>query len=262
MPHDTDSPIRVVVTPSQSSCFAGEMMSMTITFTNTNTAQQTSSSRTVSQTHKRSAHSISAVPLAQPPTSPRSPRTVLPIIVTRKPGESDVIERKGLIGRSDTNSRRRRNSNRSLSLDMTFKGNGEVSPQQETSPSSSKTPIHVQRALGSTTGTSSHHRLWKWKTDLSLKLPHLHASHPLSQDPHHFLFPPNTLMLANSQCQMVNYHSHRICLSPPPPPTSHSPSHLIPSPRVRLDQVHPLHGQLLRPRSPARPLTLAHKSVR
>ena len=150
MSHDADSPIRVIVTPSQSSCFAGEMMSIAVTFTNTNTAQQTSS-RAVPHTHKRSAHSISVVPLAQPPTSPRSPRTVLPIITTREPGEGDVIERKGLIG----NPRRTRNPNRSLSLDMTFKGNGEVSPQQETSPSPLKTPIHVQRALGTITSTSS-----------------------------------------------------------------------------------------------------------
>ena len=162
MSHDADSPIRVVVTPSQSSCFAGEMMSITITFTNTNTnsAQQTSS-RAVSHTHKRSAHSISAVPLAQPPTSPRSPRTALPVTVTRKPGESDVIERKGLIGRSDGNSRRMRTSNRSLSLDMSFKGNGEVSPPQETSSSPPKTPIHVQRALGTAASTSNHRCLWK-----------------------------------------------------------------------------------------------------
>lgn len=160
MSSDAESPVRVVVTPSQSSCFAGETMTMTITFTNTNTAQQTSS-RTVSQTHKRSAHSISAVPLAQPPTSPRSPRTVLPIVTTRKPGESDVPERKGLVGRSDGSSKRMRNPNRSLSLDMTFKGSGETSPQQETSSPLPKTPIHVQRALGTATSTPNYHRSLK-----------------------------------------------------------------------------------------------------
>ena len=165
MSHDGDSPIRVAVTPSQSSCFAGEIMTMTVTFTNMNTAQQTFSSRAVSQTHKRSAHSISAVPLAQPPTSPRSPRTVLPVITTRKPGESDVLERKGLVGRSE---RRMRNSNRSLSLDMTFKGDVEVSPQQETSSPPSKTPVHVQRALGTMTSTSSYSCPRKQRTDLPL----------------------------------------------------------------------------------------------
>lgn len=160
MSSDAESPIRVVVTPSQSSCFAGETMTMAITFTNTNTAQQASSFRTVSHTHKRSAHSISAVPLAQPPTSPRSPRTVLPIITTRKPGESDVPERKGLVGRSDGSSKRTRN-NRSLSLDMTFKGSGEASPQQESSSPLPKTPIHVQRALGTATSMPNFHCLLK-----------------------------------------------------------------------------------------------------
>ena len=260
MSHDPDSPIRVSVTPSQSSCFAGETMSIAITFTNTTPAQQTSS-RVVSQTHKRSAHSISAVPLAQPPTSPRSPRTVLPVIVPRKPGEGDVIERKGLIGRSDGNSRRTRISNRSLSLDMTFKGNGEVSPQQETSSSPSKTPIHVQRALGGSTSTCGHRRLWKQSADLSLKLPHLHASHHLSRDQHHFQSPPNTLTLVNNRYQIANYHFHKMFPSALHRLTSHSPSHLILYPRVRPGQVHPLHGHLLRPRLPARHLASMYRSA-
>jgi hypothetical protein len=198
MSHDADSPIRVVVTPSQSSCFAGETMSITISFTNTNTAQD-ASSRAITRSHKRSAHSISAVPLAQPPTSPRSPRTVLPVILTRKPGESGVIERKGLIGRSDSNLRKTRNPNRSLSLDITFKGDGEVSPQPESSPSPSKTPVHVQRALGVTTGTFGSVDFWKRTADSSLQLQHPHASRRPSQDPHRFLFPQNTPMLANIQ---------------------------------------------------------------
>lgn len=160
MSHDADSPIRVVVTPSQSSCFAGEMMSIAITFTNTNTAQENSPQATT-RAHKRSAHSISAVPLAQPPTSPRSPRTVLPVIATRKPGENVLVERKGLIGRSDPHLRRMRNSSRSLSLDMSFKGNSEVSLDQETSPTPPRTPIHVQRALGTMTSTFRCRLFWK-----------------------------------------------------------------------------------------------------
>lgn len=261
MSNDTDSPIRVVVTPSQSSCFAGEMMSISITFTNTNTSQQTPS-RVASHSHKRGAHSISAVPLAQPPTSPRSPRTVLPVIFTRELGESDVIERKGLIGRSNGSSKRMRTLNRSLSLDMTFKGNGEVSPQQESSPSPQKTPIHVQRALGTTACTSSHCCSREQRSDLLLKLPHLHASRHPSQDRHHFQSPPNTPTLANNQCQMVKCHPHKICLSPLPPPTSHTPSLLTLYPRVRLEQVHPLHGRLLRLRLPGRRPALVRRSVR
>ena len=199
MSHDADSPIRVVVTPSQSSCFAGEIISITITFTNTNTPQETSF-QTVTRAHKRSAHSISAVPLAQPPTSPRSPRTALPVIVTRKLGENDVVERKGLIGRSDLYSRRTRNPNRSLSLDMTFKGNCGVSAEQETSSEPSKTPIHVQRALGNMTSVSRYHCFWKHTTDLPSQVHRLHASHHLSQDQHHFPSPPSTLTPVNNQC--------------------------------------------------------------
>lgn len=160
MARDADSPIRVVVTPSQSSCFAGETMTIAITFTNTNTAQE-NNPQVATRTHKRSAHSISAVPLAQPPTSPRSPRTVSPVIATRKLGENDVIERKGLIGRSDSHSRKMRNLSRSLSLDMTFKGNGEVSPEQESSSSLSKMPMYVQRALATMTSTSRYRCYWK-----------------------------------------------------------------------------------------------------
>ena len=234
-------------------------MTMAITFTNTNTAQQTSPSRVVSQTHKRSAHSISAVPLAQPPTSPRSPRTVLPVTVTRKPGESDVVERKGLVGRSE---RRARNSNRSLSLDMTFKANGELSPQQETSSPPSKTPIHVQRALGTTTSAPNHRCSRKQRTDLPLQPPHHHASHHLSQDLHHFLSPPNIPMLANNQYLMVNSRSLKMYPPPLPLPTFHSPSPLIPYPRVRPGQVHPLLGQLPHPQLPERHPALAYRSVR
>lgn len=261
MSHDADSPIRVVVTPSQSSCFAGEMISITITFTNTNTSQQTSS-RTVPHAHKRSAHSISAVPLAQPPTSPRSPRTVLPLITTREQGENEVIERKGLIGRPDGNSRKTRISNRSLSLDMTFKGNVEVLLQQETPPSPSKTPIHVQRALGTASSTSGYCCLWKQGTDLLLQLQRLHASHRRLQDRRRFQSPRNILTLANNRCQRDSCHSHKRSPSPPPPPTSHFPSLSILYPRVRLGQVHLLRGRLPRPRSPVQYPALALRNAR
>ncbi|KAJ7619056.1 hypothetical protein B0H17DRAFT_1114016, partial [Mycena rosella] len=77
-----DPGVRIVVTPAQSSYFAGEPFSVTITFTNTR-APAPSPSR-VSATsahassyggHKRNAHSISSAPLARPPTSPGTPRT-------------------------------------------------------------------------------------------------------------------------------------------------------------------------------------------
>ncbi|KAE9404371.1 Rgp1-domain-containing protein [Gymnopus androsaceus JB14] len=75
MATDSDSPIRVVVTPSQSSYFAGETLSVTITFTNTRTrspegeTDRAGPSRSA-RTHKRASHSISSAPIARPPTSP------------------------------------------------------------------------------------------------------------------------------------------------------------------------------------------------
>ncbi|KAH9947070.1 Rgp1-domain-containing protein [Amylocystis lapponica] len=94
--------IRVVVTPSQASYFAGEPFSVTITFTNTRTPDPKpprSSSHSLSATHKRSAHSISSVPLSRPPTSPGTPRTALPNPSARNAGGDKVSTRKGLIGR-------------------------------------------------------------------------------------------------------------------------------------------------------------------
>lgn len=77
---DKECPIRVVITPSQSSFFAGELFSVTITFTNTQTPEAGPSKPfeqpyTPTRTHKRGAHSISSAPLARPPTSPGIPRT-------------------------------------------------------------------------------------------------------------------------------------------------------------------------------------------
>ncbi|RDB27414.1 hypothetical protein Hypma_004304 [Hypsizygus marmoreus] len=93
---DVDSGVRVVVTPSQSSYFAGEPFSVTITFTNTRSAD---SGPSRPHTHKRSAHSISSAPLARPPTSPGNPRTAIPSIqLQAKSG--DVPTRKGLIGKT------------------------------------------------------------------------------------------------------------------------------------------------------------------
>lgn len=93
-----DSGVRVVVTPSQSSYFAGEPFSVTITFTNTRTPDSRPS-RALSNGHKRGAHSISSAPLARPPTSPGTPRTPLPPLAQRSKSGDDTPTRKGLIGR-------------------------------------------------------------------------------------------------------------------------------------------------------------------
>ncbi|RDX43957.1 Rgp1-domain-containing protein [Lentinus brumalis] len=101
-PPAVDEAIRVVVTPSQASYYAGEPFSVTITFTNTRTPEAPAAApRSSSHTHRRGAHSISSVPLSRPPTSPGTPRTVVPLFLPRlNHGEGSSSRRKGLIGHS------------------------------------------------------------------------------------------------------------------------------------------------------------------
>ncbi|KAG6817284.1 hypothetical protein H0H87_010626 [Tephrocybe sp. NHM501043] len=95
---ELDTGVRVVVTPSHSSYFAGEPFSVTVTFTNTHSAEAGPSSR--SHTHRRGAHSISSAPLARPPTSPGTPRTPIPSVHISKTDEGeDVLVRRGLVGK-------------------------------------------------------------------------------------------------------------------------------------------------------------------
>ncbi|KAF8638674.1 hypothetical protein AX17_002019 [Amanita inopinata Kibby_2008] len=106
-PEHADSPIRVVVAPSQSSYFAGEVCSVTITFTNTHSphAAPIPPSRNASYTHKRGSHSISSAPLARPPTSPGIPRSpVLPSAhLRRSKPEMEIPSRKGFVGKRVSN---------------------------------------------------------------------------------------------------------------------------------------------------------------
>lgn len=100
-PH-TDDAIRVVVSPSQASYFAGEPFSVTITFTNTRSPDAVpprSASHSATHSHKRSAHSISSVPMARPPTSPGTIRSAIPALPIRHSESVGPIARKGLIGR-------------------------------------------------------------------------------------------------------------------------------------------------------------------
>lgn len=96
---DSDSPVRVVVTPSQSSYFAGEPFSVSITFTNTRSPEAGPSKP--SPTHKRGAHSISSAPLARPPTSPGTPRSAIgqSLLKTQALADVQVPRRKGLVGK-------------------------------------------------------------------------------------------------------------------------------------------------------------------
>ncbi|KAG6864955.1 hypothetical protein C0991_006142 [Blastosporella zonata] len=94
---ELDAGVRVVVTPSQSSYFAGEPFSVTITFTNTRSPEAGPSRP---HSHKRGAHSISSAPLARPPTSPGTPRTPIPSVYsTKADGEPDASVRWGLVGK-------------------------------------------------------------------------------------------------------------------------------------------------------------------
>ncbi|EMD41460.1 hypothetical protein CERSUDRAFT_110035 [Gelatoporia subvermispora B] len=168
-----DDAIRVVVTPSQASYFAGEPFSVTITFTNTRTPEISSSrsaSHSAASTHKRGAHSVSSVPLARPPTSPGT-RTALPAAPTRNTTVGSVTTRKGLIGRGrppkgaddlPEAEARRKQLTKSLSLSLSptelaaqLKGdlNGKsplrsiiASESQNTSPTSPRVPSPLARS--------------------------------------------------------------------------------------------------------------------
>ncbi|KIY67296.1 Rgp1-domain-containing protein [Cylindrobasidium torrendii FP15055 ss-10] len=104
--NEADSSVRVTVTPAQSSYFAGEPLSVTITFTNTRSPEAAAQApRSLSHTHKRGAHSISSAPLSKPPTSPglprqpASPTTPKP---TRRNSVTPLPVRKGLVGQNQT----------------------------------------------------------------------------------------------------------------------------------------------------------------
>ena len=123
---DSESPIRVVVTPSQSAFFAGEPFSVKVTFTNTRSTPEAAggSSKPGSQTHKRASHSISSAPLAPLPTSPGTPRSGL--VATNKP-KGDLPRRKYLIGKPSTPSK-------SLSVSVVHDSRSPLTRNAVTSP--------------------------------------------------------------------------------------------------------------------------------
>lgn len=103
---DIDTALRVVVSPSQSSYFAGEPLQVTITITNTRSATEPTPLPSLSaprHAHKRSAHSVSSAPLARPPTSPGLLRSTSSAAVSSPSKLSNGsgpknVERKGLVG--------------------------------------------------------------------------------------------------------------------------------------------------------------------
>lgn len=141
---DVEPAIRVHVTPSQASYFAGEQFSVTITFTNTRAPD----SSKPKNSHKRGVHSISSAPLARPPTSPGilRPAAFTPVSASVN-NPRDILVRKQLIGQvsgkmdMSTVLEQKRQSllekSRSLSIDIPAgelfpKGNGSAgqSPSQ------------------------------------------------------------------------------------------------------------------------------------
>ncbi|KAF7296663.1 hypothetical protein HMN09_01075100 [Mycena chlorophos] len=102
---DLDTGVRVVVRPHQSSYFAGEPFSVTVTFSNTRSADRAPAPATPQKhQHKRNAHSISSAPISRPPTSPGTPRTprqqMIPPAVVVRDTPNGVPTRRGLIGRT------------------------------------------------------------------------------------------------------------------------------------------------------------------
>jgi hypothetical protein len=144
---EVDSAVRVVVTPSQSSYFAGEKFSVTITFKNTHSPE--TPTRSLSQSHKRGSHSISSAPLARPPTSPGTPRTTIVPLPSRV-NTGNKLARKNLIGKSRLpkgvdvlpdlmEQRRQRLLGKSLSV--------VVSPQELLGMREAKSASYAQRAF-------------------------------------------------------------------------------------------------------------------
>ncbi|EIN13130.1 Rgp1-domain-containing protein [Punctularia strigosozonata HHB-11173 SS5] len=141
----TDTGIRVSVTPSQSSYFAGEPFAVTITFTNTRspTAPAPSVARSASHGHhRRGAHSISSAPLARPPTSPGTPRASATPTQTKIAGAGRTYARKGLVGperkkevgaEHDGEQRRHKMGGKALSVSVT-------APHEFARPASPVTP--------------------------------------------------------------------------------------------------------------------------
>ena len=95
-----DTALRIVVTPSQSSYFAGEPLSVTVTIANTRSPQAQAQVVPPRSTHKRSAHSVSSARLARPPTSPGLPKSPSNAAPPRPcpPKSSAAPTRRGLIG--------------------------------------------------------------------------------------------------------------------------------------------------------------------
>lgn len=96
------------------------------------TTTTTTTTTTVHKHHKRSSHSVSSVPLARPPTSPGTPKTAaassygsFTLDMATAPGEEGArLQRKGLVGRMDDDSRQKDQERRRLGRSMSLSADG------------------------------------------------------------------------------------------------------------------------------------------
>ncbi|KII86306.1 hypothetical protein PLICRDRAFT_56036 [Plicaturopsis crispa FD-325 SS-3] len=182
-----DAGVRVVVTPAQSSYFAGEPFSVTVTFTNTR-SPETLNARP-SHSHKRAAHSISSAPLARPPTSPGTPRTAVPTFKNPRSDADDRPVRKGLVGtgrRADEvpqmlEQSRKRLLARSLSLDIApHEVESQLSPKVSAAPGQ---PSPLARSPSQPIPSSHPHARKQSVLDGQLQLHDMSQSGPPSPHP-------------------------------------------------------------------------------
>ncbi|KAJ3839772.1 Rgp1-domain-containing protein [Lentinula raphanica] len=224
---DPDSPIRVVVTPSQSAYFAGETLSVTITFTNTRSPSPQGEAGPSSKpgvlprsahTHKRASHSVSSAPIARPPTSSAGlyrPKTPITASGPGSPApsrqtslekeEGSCARRRGLIGAklgsfpdlTEQEQKRRRSSSKSLSLNLKYcQDEGDI---EDVLKEMGK--LHLQRS--STTDAhilpSSPHIPSPLSRSESLPLPskHPHARKQSLMDGSQYPYPPSPIVDGN-----------------------------------------------------------------
>ncbi|KAG8220206.1 Rgp1-domain-containing protein [Butyriboletus roseoflavus] len=200
---DIEPAIRVHVTPSQASYFAGEQFSVTITFTNTRTPE----SPKTKNSHKRGVHSISSAPLARPPTSPgllRPTSATLTAVSAPVNNARDIPARKRLIGQvpgkldMSTVLEQKRQSllqkSRSLSIDIPA---GELSPKGNDS---------------TTESASQYVRAYNEFSDGGLST----TISPLSRSPN-FPLPPHHPHARKQSVADVHIHLNEVQQSPPAP---------------------------------------------
>ncbi|KAF8508516.1 Rgp1-domain-containing protein [Gautieria morchelliformis] len=259
---DPSTGIRVVIQPAQSSYFAGEPFTCTVTFTNTRTAVPSPQVRSLSASfnpgHRRAAHSVSSAPLARPPTSPGTPKTAQPYLAhqNREADAEDRVKRKGMLGKPTTTAavleKKRRNMTRSLSVDVTAQDLIKRLADKNSSRSAS-----AVRAQSEQTSPNSPHFSSPLAREQVNSLPpsHPHArkdslvsedvtSHPMSHSSPYPPQTPNTASASSFQISLdpitengTNYHtpttsehpgSSKVTQPPPPSqgPRGHRPSAL------------------------------------